>query len=114
VAARPPFKFSLIFPPDRIAYPVTPCAPLPRLIRLSTSGRELVDGAFRVMSIWRWNSGSAQACQFSSMAPIVYRLDPNRPIAIVATHSVNGTVRWHRWSDGKELLALFVKKNNFR
>jgi 2-phosphosulfolactate phosphatase len=65
-----------------------------RLIRLSTSGRELVDGAFRGMSIWRWNSGSAQACRFSSMAPIVYRLDPSRPqdealsIAIVVTHSV--------------------------
>jgi WD40 repeat protein len=26
----------------------------------------------------------------------------------------DGTIRWHRWSDGKELLALFVHKGNKR
>jgi hypothetical protein len=26
----------------------------------------------------------------------------------------DGTIRWHRWSDGKELLALFVERNSRR
>ena len=31
--------------------------------------------------------------------------------AIVASTNVDGTVRWYRWSDGQELLALFVNRN---
>jgi WD40 repeat protein len=34
--------------------------------------------------------------------------------ALVIAAYADGTIRWHRWSDGKELLALFVHKEDKR
>ena len=75
-------------------------------IRLATDG-------FVLGTEWSLRSFDAQGNQrWNKPTPsVTWEVDLTRGGEVVVAAYGDGTIRWHRWSDGQELLALFVTKD---